>query len=148
MSASHPLVLEAPAHRSSPFPPAELAAWKRLLLARRQQISGDIAGLVQDALDVESVQPSSNHLADGGSDSDIQDTSLGLADDDKEILRLIDRALAKIDGRIGHAFGLCEHTGQPIALERLELIPWTPLSIEGATYLEQHYLTLEDLTVE
>jgi RNA polymerase-binding transcription factor DksA len=133
---------------ASPFTPAEMAAWKSVLLSRRRQIAGDIDGLVQDALDVESVQPSTNHIAEGGSDTDLQGMSLGLADDDKRIIELIDRALAKIDGASGKPFGICEYTGEKIALERLELIPWTPLSIEGATFLEEHYLTLEDVLVE
>ncbi|MBA2479126.1 MAG: TraR/DksA family transcriptional regulator [Planctomycetes bacterium] len=132
----------------SPFDVAEIAAWKAILLERRRQIVGDIQGLVQDAMDVEGVQPAANHLADGGSDTDLQDMSLGLADDDKHILTLIDRALAKIDGTVAKPFGVCEYTGEAIALERLELIPWTPLSIEGATYLEQQYLSLAELIAD
>jgi RNA polymerase-binding transcription factor DksA len=60
-------------------------------------------------------------------------------------LRLIERALAKLDGRGPLPFGLCEHTRRPIGRERLRLMPWTPLSIEGATWREERFLTLDDL---
>jgi hypothetical protein len=60
-------------------------------------------------------------------------------------LRLIERALAKLDGRGPLSFGLCEHTRRPIGRERLRLMPWTPLSIEGATWREERFLTLDDL---
>jgi hypothetical protein len=68
--------------------------------------------------------------------------------DHDELLALIDRALAKIDGRGPLPFGLCEHTRRPIGRERLELMPWTPLSIEGATHLEENFLTLDDLLTD
>jgi RNA polymerase-binding transcription factor DksA len=63
-------------------------------------------------------------------------------------LRLIDRALAKIDGRGPLPFGLCEHTHRPIGAERLRLMPWTPFSIEGATDREERFLTVDDLLVD
>ncbi len=136
------------ASTASPFTASEIATWRKLLILRRAQLVGDIEDLVHDALDVETMHPSSNHLAEGGSDADLQVTSLGLADDDQAIVQLIDRALAKIDGESPLPYGVCEYTREPIARERLELIPWTPLSIEGATHLEENYLTLDDLSAE
>lgn len=127
---------------------ADLARFRAELVHHRAELLGDISALMRDALTVTSVQPSSNHLAEGGSDTDLQGTSLGLADEDQETLRLIDRALDKLDGKHPMPFGLCEYTRAPIARERLDLMPWTPLSIEGATYLEENFLTLEDLAAE
>ena len=42
-------------------------------------------------------------------------------------------------------FGLCEYTKVPIPRTRLELMPWTALSIEGAVHMEDNHLTLEDV---
>ncbi len=41
----------------------------------------------------------------------------------------IESALARIEKGL---FGICEETDEPIEVERLQLIPWTRLSIEGA----------------
>jgi RNA polymerase-binding transcription factor DksA len=71
-----------------------------------------------------------------------------LADDRERVLRLIDRALAKLDGRLDLPYGVCEITREPIAPERLELMPWTPVSIAGATELEERFLTIDDLLTD
>lgn len=130
------------------LPRIELDRYRALLVARRRELVGDITGLMRDALSVQGEKAMSNHLAEGGTDADLQGTSLGLADEDKRLLWLIDRALAKLDGTHPLPFGICEYTRAPISPERLELMPWTPVSIEGATYLEDHFLQLEDLLGE
>lgn len=46
----------------------------------------------------------------------------------------VDQALARIEsGR----FGICEETDELIETERLKMMPWTRLSIEGAEIREQ-----------
>lgn len=51
----------------------------------------------------------------------------------KDQLLEIEFALARIqDGR----FGICEETDEPIEIERLRVLPWTRLSIEGAEIRE------------
>ncbi len=132
----------------SPFPPDELAKWRQILLAKRHEVSDDIAGLVKDAMDAEDGHTTPNHIAERGSDADLQDLSLGVAGEEKDVVWQIDRALRKIDVLRPIPFGLCEYTKQPIPKTRLQLIPWTPLSIEGATHLEQNNLMLEDLLIE
>jgi DnaK suppressor protein len=50
-------------------------------------------------------------------------TLLSAAEDERERLRLIDEALRRIsDG----SYGICLAGGEPISLERLEAVPWTP----------------------
>ena len=56
--------------------------------------------------------------------------------------------LRKIDDVMPLPFGLCEYTRQGIQKSRLELLPWTPLSIEGAQYMEENRLTLEDMLID
>jgi len=86
--------------------------------------------------------------AERGSDADLQDLSLGVAGDEKELIWQIDRALRKIELSKPLPFGLCEFTKQPIPKNRLQLIPWTPLSIEGAEQMERDGLTLEDMLID
>jgi RNA polymerase-binding transcription factor DksA len=137
--------VKAPTGFSSPFDAGELAKWRQLLIQRRGEISGDIEGLVKDAMEAEDGHTTPNHIAERGSDADLQDLSLGVAGDEKELLWQIDRALRKIDRADPMPFGLCEFTKQPIPKTRLQLIPWTPLSIEGAERMEREGLTLEDM---
>lgn len=128
-----------------PFSSDELNKWRQLLVVRRSEISGDIKDLVKDAMEAEDGHTTPNHIAERGSDADLQDLSLGVAGDEKELLWQIDRAIRKIDDATPLPFGLCEFTKQPIPKNRLQLIPWTPLSIEGAAQMERDGLTLEDM---
>lgn len=51
----------------------------------------------------------------------------------KERLLEIEWALARIERGV---YGVCEETEQPIEVERLRVLPWTRLSIEGAELRE------------
>ncbi len=131
-----------------PFPVDELSKWRQALLERRAEITSDIAGLVKDAMEAEDGHTTPNHIAERGSDADLQDMSLGMAGDEEHILWQIDRALRKIDVGSPIPFGLCEYTRETIPRSRLQLLPWTPLSIEGAQHMEDSRLTLEDMLLD
>lgn len=131
-----------------PFATDELVLWRRMLLERRSEITNDIAGLVKDAMEAEDGHTTPNHIAERGSDADLQDMSLGMVGEEETILWQIDRALRKIDKNMPLPFGLCEFTKDPIPKSRLQLIPWTPLSIEGATHMEQNHMSVEDMLIE
>ncbi len=132
----------------SPFPKDELGRWRQQLIEKRNAISSDIAGLEKDAMEAEDGHTTPNHIAERGSDADLQDVSLGIAGEEKDIIWQIDRALRKIEASQPLPFGLCEYTKTPIPRTRLQLIPWTPLSFEGATYMESNGLKVEDLLVD
>ncbi len=132
----------------SPFGISELKTWRAILMQKRSELTNDINDLRKDAMDAEDGHTTPNHLAERGSDADLQDISLGMADQEETILLQIDRALRKIGSGRPIAYGLCEHTSEPIALSRLELMPWTPLSIQGAEYMEASHLTVEDMLIE
>ncbi|MBA3846236.1 MAG: hypothetical protein H0X45_06290 [Planctomycetes bacterium] len=139
---------KAQAALKSPFSNGELKEWRTMLLERRTEISSDIRGLVKDAMEAEDGHTTPNHIAERGSDADLQDMSLTMAGDEEAILWQIDRALRKIDKNSPIPFGLCEYTKSAIAKTRLQLIPWTPLSIEGATHMESNNMQIEDLLVD
>jgi RNA polymerase-binding transcription factor DksA len=130
------------------FPPEERSKWREQLLQRRAEIAGDIDALEKDAMEAEDGHTTPNHIAERGSDAELQDVSLNIAGDEKVLIWQIDRALRKIDQSSPLPFGVCEHTRQPISKNRLQLMPWTPLSIEGATYMEENGLTVEDLLLD
>lgn len=59
---------------------------------------------------------------------------LRLADKEHKLLAEIDHALAKFENG---TFGVCEGTGEPIELRRLEIRPWTRYSLEYKEQLER-----------
>ncbi len=59
---------------------------------------------------------------------------LRLADKERKLLVEIDRALAKFES---DTYGICEGTGEPIGLRRLEARPWTRFSIAYKEQLER-----------
>jgi RNA polymerase-binding protein DksA len=68
-----------------------------------------------------------------GTDNYEQEFTLGLVQKDRDILREINLALAKIQNG---TYGICEGTGKPIGKPRLEARPWARYSIEYARKLE------------
>ncbi len=131
-----------------PFTPAEIKEWREILIKARAQYSDDIQGLQHDAMDSEGGHTTPIHSAERGSDADAQDVALNIAGDEKLTLWLIDRALRKIDEGKPIPFGLCEHTRQAISRNRLQLMPWTPLSIEGAQYCEDAGMAPDDVLID
>ena len=132
----------------SPFTAAELKKWRALLVQKRREITDDIKDLVKDAMDAEDGHVAPTHQADRGSDVDFQEMSLGMIGNEEEILWQIDRAIRKIDLGEPLPFGLCEHTQEPIPKSRLNLLPWTPISITGANHLEETGQSLYDIVLD
>lgn len=116
--------------------PKELEYFRGLLLEKRREITGDVSSMETTALRSGNGNLSSlpMHMADNGTDNYEQEFTLGLVQKDRELLRDINVALAKIqDG----SYGICEGTGKPISKPRLEAQPWAKYSIEHARALER-----------
>jgi len=118
----------------------ELEFFRDLLLAKRRELLGDVHSMEEEALRSASGSNLSNlpiHMADMGTDNYEQEFTLGLVEKDRQLLREINVALAKIrDG----TYGICEGTGKPITKARLEAKPWAKYSIEYARKLESRIL--------
>lgn len=59
---------------------------------------------------------------------------LRLADKERKLLVEIDHALSKF---ASDTYGICEGTGEPIGLKRLEARPWTRFTIQHKELLER-----------
>lgn len=147
-SQARPVQTQGVDGSKSPFDSKELKTWRAILMQKRAELTDDIADLRKDAMDSEDGHTTPNHIAERGSDADLQDLNLGVADQEEMLLHQIDRALRKIELGRPIAYGLCEHTSQPIPTNRLELMPWTPISIQGAEHMEQNGLSIEDVLIE
>jgi DnaK suppressor protein len=71
------------------------------------------------------------HVADHGTDSYDQDMDTVHAERASRVLEQIDDALRRLYETPAR-FGICEETGEPIPLERLDLVPWAHTCREAA----------------
>jgi len=128
-----------PRKNQAGFSAKELEHYRDLLLAKRRELVGDMSQMEREALRSAAGTNLSNlplHMADMGTDNYEQEFTLGLVEKDRNLLREINQALAKIqDG----TFGICEGTGKPITKPRLEAYPWARFSIEYARQKEQGF---------
>lgn len=68
-------------------------------------------------------------IADMASDLNEDTLASALTENEIEILRLIDKALKKIEDG---TYGICEGSQKKIPIARLRAIPWTPYTVEYA----------------
>lgn len=122
--------------KKTPFDKRQLAKFKQILLQKRSELVGDVSTMETEALMGQSGSLSHlpQHMAEQGSDAYGQSLSLDLAAADRRLIREIDDALARI---AAGTYGVCELTGKPIKVERLEELPWARYSIEAARELER-----------
>jgi RNA polymerase-binding protein DksA len=116
--------------------PRELEHYRELLLAKRRELVGDMNSMETEALRTAGSNLSNLplHMADMGTDNYEQEFTLGLVEKDRNLLREINQALAKIQNG---TYGICEGTGKPISKVRLEAYPWAKYSVEYARMKEK-----------
>ncbi len=118
----------------------ELLEFRQLLLAKRAELVGDVNHMTSEALRDNRPGGAGNlsnvplHMADIGSDNWEQEFTLGLVAGERQLLREIDAALARIEDR---TYGICEATHKPISEQRLRAQPWARYCIEYARLKEQ-----------
>jgi RNA polymerase-binding protein DksA len=120
----------------SPFGKKELEHFRSVLLRKRAELLGDVSHLEEEALRGESGSLSNmpQHMAEQGSEVYEQSLHLDLAAAGQKLIKEIDDALKRIEQG---TYGVCELTGKPIKVERLEELPWARYSIEAARELER-----------
>ncbi|MFO8014962.1 MAG: TraR/DksA family transcriptional regulator [Phycisphaerae bacterium] len=118
----------------------ELEQFRKLLLAKRRMLAGDVSGLEKAALQ-NSRQDASGDLskmpldmADVGSDNYEQEFTLSLIETEQATLQEIDEALERIENK---TFGKCEGCEQPIPKARLKVRPHAKYCIECKRRQEQ-----------
>jgi DnaK suppressor protein len=115
----------------------ELEHFRAMILDKRRELVGDMVSMESEALRTSGGTNLSNlplHMADMGTDNYEQEFTLGLVEKDRNLLRELNGALAKIQNG---TYGICEGTGKPITKVRLEAQPWARFSIEHARSLER-----------
>lgn len=115
--------------------PAELQAFRQVLLDLRARLRGDVTAITDNALNKASLDGSVEqttmpiHMADVGSDNFEQEFSLSLMMAGSDRLEQVDAALKRIDAG---TFGICENCGTTIPKARLHAIPFASLCVPCA----------------
>jgi RNA polymerase-binding transcription factor DksA len=107
--------------------------YRELLLGERDRVSASIqhlhddnAGSIEDETEEETYD---NHLADSATATLNREIDYTLEENSGNVLREIDRALARIDDG---TYGTCSACGHAIEPERLEFLPWAAFCASDA----------------
>jgi RNA polymerase-binding transcription factor DksA len=120
---------------------AEMDTYRRHLLALQSRLDGDVEHLADEALRKNQREASGNlssmpiHMADIGTDNFEQEFTLGLLQNEANVLSEIAGALDRLNKG---TFGRCEECGNPIPKPRLSALPYTRYCVECARKLEQN----------
>ncbi len=132
-----PVVAARPGKNPAGLSTKAMEQYRQMLLTKRHELLGDVSSMEDEALRNSGQSNLSNlpiHMADMGTDNYEQEFTLGLVEKDRNLLRDINTALAKINAG---TYGICEGTNKLIAKPRLDAQPWARFSIEHARALEQ-----------
>ena len=123
---------------------SEIREFEALLLAKRNEIMGNVISLEDETLRKQRSDLSSLpiHMADLGTDNYEQSLSLELLDSERKVIAEIDYALSRIEEG---TYGICEIGGEQIPKQRLEAIPWAMYCVSCAGLLEKGVMKREDL---
>ena len=111
----------------------ELERFKKVLLLKRNLLSGDMGTLQKEALKQNRQDATGDlsnmpiHMADIGSDNYEQEFALGLIQNEEITLREIDDALDRIDKG---GYGICDNCDKKIPAPRLRAKPQAKYCIE------------------
>ncbi len=132
----HEAVEQPKAPVKSPLQKKDLERFRAILVKKRAQLVGDVSQMENEALQGQSGSLSNlpQHMAEQGSDTYDQSLALDLAAADRKMIKEIDDAIKRIDQG---TYGVCELSGKPIKMERLEELPWARYTIEAARELER-----------
>ena len=120
----------------SKLKPAEIQRYKALLLAKQEEILGNVTIMEHQSLLREMGELSNipKDVTDAGTGSFEVENILGLMDSERKLLEQIYEALQRIDdGR----YGICEGGGEIIPKKRLDAIPWAKYCVECANKVEK-----------
>lgn len=120
----------------------ELKKYKRLLLERRQKLTANLSSMADEALKPNGSGSDVEESADFGSDQFEQEFTLGLMENEQNVVREIDRALDRIEDG---TYGVCEGSGEKIPKARLDALPWAKYTVQYQEKLERGEIDLSEI---
>jgi RNA polymerase-binding protein DksA len=112
----------------SPWTPAELAEQTTVLQSDRNRLIAEIAEADRELANLlaDSADSSGDDTADSGGKTFDREHELSLANNTRELLEQVERALARIEDG---TYGSCEACGNPIGKARLQAFPRATLCV-------------------
>jgi DnaK suppressor protein len=112
----------------------EIAKYKKMLQDMRAQLTKSLQGSTAEVKTPEEATGYSQHQADQGTDDFDRTISLEVTSREYGILRLIDRALEKIEEG---TYGVCDITGEEIPKPRLDAVPYATMTVKAQEKFEK-----------
>ncbi len=122
---------EPQAHPDAKLSKKQVQQLYQKLLSERARVMQGLGEHLSDA--ISNVDPLSDEM-DVAQRHTEQAYLMRFADKERKLLVQIQNALEKLEEG---EYGVCEGTGEPIALKRLELRPWTRYSVEYKEQVER-----------
>jgi len=125
--------------RTGKLPAKDLRKFKKMLLALRERIEGEIKFLSKDNINCSPQEASGDlssygiHMADHGTDNFDREFALSLVGNEQDVVFEIDAALRRIENG---TYGICELSGVPIEMARLEVLPYARYSVKAQAEME------------
>lgn len=116
---------------------SEIAHFKKRLEEMRAQIMRLISGAKKEVTAPDESKGYSQHSADEGTDDFVKQVNLEVTTKEYGMLRQIDRALEKIQEG---TYGICDISGEPIPIKRLEAIPYATMTVKAQEKFEKGIL--------
>ncbi|MCB1114736.1 MAG: TraR/DksA family transcriptional regulator [Chlamydiia bacterium] len=120
-----------------PLKKAEIEKYKKQLLQLRDQLNHVVQGGTADVKAPDDTTAYSQHQADKGTDDFDKTISIEVTSKEYDVLRLIDRALEKIDEG---TYGVCDISGDEIPKARLDAVPYAIMTVKSQEQLEKGLL--------
>lgn len=117
--------------RNKYFKVAQLRDQLDRLLVLRERISGEILSIARDSLSPTDRDPS---LSDQGTDTFDREFALKQLSSEQDVLFEIDSAIRRLEDG---TYGICEISGDPINIERLQALPYVRYTITTQSDLEK-----------
>lgn len=116
---------------------SEIDRFKARLIELKHQMTHTIRDISEDVKNADASKGYSQHQADEGTDDFNRAVTLEVTSKEFGVLRQIERALEKIDDG---TYGMCDISGDPIPLPRLEAIPYAAMTVQSQEKLEKGLL--------
>lgn len=117
--------------RNKHFKAKDLKEQLNRLLLLRERVSGEISSINRDSLSQTERDPS---LSDQGTDTFDREFALNQLSSEQDVLFEIDEAIRRLENG---SYGICEMSGDPINLERLQALPYVRYSISAQSEIEK-----------
>jgi len=112
----------------------EIEQYKQRLLEQKKQLTHLLEGSSAEVKTPEEGKGYSQHQADEGTADSERSLSIKLTGEEYQVLKLIDRALEKIEEG---TYGICDISGSQIPKKRLDAIPYASMTVEAQEKVEK-----------